>query len=245
MKKIILFLTLISLGSKLLSQGSYNIQLEKHLLIVLTDDNNENINVVNKVLSDTLSHNCTSLNLAGNFTSLPGNIYTLSSIDDMMINSSKPVILDSGFSGFKNLNGLEIYSEIISIDRNIRLDSLEYLTLHYTRFRSIPKAIFTWKNLLCLEIDTGLYSVIPREISNLTKLEILILANNKIQSVPDELYSLDKLKVLNLESTRLITLSSKVCEMKSLEEIYLDGNKRLVLSDKIKGCLSEKIRTLY
>ena len=245
MKKIILFLVLISIGSKLLSQGNYDIQLHKDLAIVLTEDNNENIKIVNNVLSDTLSRNCTILSLHGNFTTLPANIYALSSIDEMMINSSKPVIFDSGFSGFKKLNNLEIYSEVVSIDRNIRLDSLEYLLLHYTSFRSIPKAIFTWKNLLYMEIGPGLYSVIPKEISNLAKLEILVLADNKIQSVPDELYSLDKLKVLNLESTRLITLSSKVCEMKSLEEIYLDGNKRLVLSKKIKECLSEKIRTLY
>lgn len=244
MKKIILFFVLFSLGSRLLSQGSYSIQLEKHLSIVLTDNNNENVRIVNKVLSDTLSRNCTILSLHGSFSTLPANIYALSTIEEIMIDSNKPVILDSGFSGFKNLNDLEIYSEVISIDRNIRLDSLKNILLHYTSFRSIPKAIFTWKNLLYLEIGPGL-CVIPREISNLTKLEILVLADNKIQSVPDGLYSLDKLKVLNLESTRLTGLSPKVCEMKSLEEIYLDGNKRLVLSKKIKECLSEKIRTLY
>jgi len=104
-------------------------------------------------------------------------------------------------------------------------DSVSKLYLGGSGLTSIPKVVFTFKNLKALDISrNSKIDTIPSEISNLKNLEELSVAYCGIKYFSSGLAALKKLKRLNLLLNQLSTLPNDFCELESLVELNLSGN---------------------
>lgn len=104
-------------------------------------------------------------------------------------------------------------------------DSVSKLYLGGSGLKSIPKVVFTFKNLKALDISrNSKIDTIPAEISNLKNLEELNVAYCGIKYFSSGLADLKNLKRLNLLLNQLSTLPDDFCELESLVELNLNGN---------------------
>ena len=213
------------------------------LQITLESDKSINDSFVIDMLADTLVRSCTSMVIGGSFNNIPEGLSSLKQIEYIEINSTKPISLETSFSGFSNLKYLMIFTPVNHINEKIILDNLLELSIYDSRLNYFPIAVCNWLTLNSVDIQNGQFSEIPREIKQLHKLERLNLSSNNIKKLPKELYSLELLKYIGLENNDLLEISSEICCMKSLDEIYLDGNTNLSLSLVVKDCLLGKIVT--
>ena len=75
----------------------------------------------------------------------------------------------------------------------------------------------------------------PEFLGNLTKLETLSLAGNRISAIPDGLFSkLKNLTSLTLCNNSLQTFPIEVCTLKKLDAIDLSGNKIHSIPDQLQ-----------
>lgn len=116
-----------------------------------------------------------------------------------------------------------------------KLDTLK--SLHYFCFAG--NALSDWsdivklKNLRSLDLsDCGLTNI-SENIGQLTHLEELNLANNKIQHVPDALSHLKNLKVLRLNGNQLAAIPKSIQQLQKLEVLDLTQAELTALPDVI------------
>jgi len=70
---------------------------------------------------------------------------------------------------------------------------------------------------------------VPKELCNLTQLEILELNNNALEVLPDEICNLKNLKQLNLNINSLKSLPNEITKLKDLKSLNIKNNKYLEL----------------
>ncbi|MBK8143864.1 MAG: hypothetical protein IPK62_02100 [Bacteroidetes bacterium] len=118
----------------------------------------------------------------------------------------------------------------------------------------IPAVVFKQTHLVNIDLSNDKYCddehrnklvSIPKEISNLTKLYKLNLANNEICEVSEEISKLKELSVLIISNNKLTELSPKIANMKSLKELHLEGNPFDMLPPEIVSRGIERIRNFY
>lgn len=69
------------------------------------------------------------------------------------------------------------------------------------------------------------FSIIPKEVLQLTELTELWFDNNAISELPTAIGNLKTLLVLSLNNNRLATLHPELCSLVNLKRLYLRGNK--------------------
>lgn len=69
------------------------------------------------------------------------------------------------------------------------------------------------------------FSIIPKEVLQLTELTELWFDNNAISELPNAIGNLKTLVVLSLNNNRLATLHPELCSLVNLKRLYLRGNK--------------------
>jgi len=69
------------------------------------------------------------------------------------------------------------------------------------------------------------FSIIPKEVLQLTELTELWFDNNAISELPTAIGNLKTLVVLSLNNNRLTTLLPDLCSLVNLKRLYLRGNK--------------------
>jgi len=77
---------------------------------------------------------------------------------------------------------------------------------------------------LSLEISNNQITTIPKEIKNLTNLEILDLSNNQITEIPNEINKLSKLTFLSMAGNK-ITKIPDISNLTNLEVLDFSDNK--------------------
>lgn len=99
------------------------------------------------------------------------------------------------------------------------------LRLNYNRLKHIPPQVFTYTNLVELDLSKNFIDSIPEAIGRLKHLETLNLCRNKIKTVPDSIGYLQNLKVLNLGRNPILELPASMSQLINLEELilYLTG----------------------
>jgi len=90
-----------------------------------------------------------------------------------------------------------------------------------------------------LDLSKNKLQTIPKEIYSYKNLRDLNLSQNRLSSLPDDFY-LPNLEVLNLEKNDLDTFSNSICKNTSLHYLYMGRNDVAVVPECI-GSLTELI----
>ena len=104
-------------------------------------------------------------------------------------------------------------------DAIVNPDSVIKLILRKQKLTTIPREIFSFKNLEYLDLSKNKLDSIPLEITQLKKLKVLLLARNQIKVVPPEIYLLTDLKILNMSSNDITILPKGIRALSQLEEL--------------------------
>jgi len=86
-----------------------------------------------------------------------------------------------------NKNLKEIDSEIFTILRENNIKEITSICVSNSKLSKIPKFIFkeiVIKNLECLDFTSNFIQFLPKEISNLQKIETIYLSGNRLSQLP-------------------------------------------------------------
>jgi Leucine-rich repeat (LRR) protein len=95
------------------------------------------------------------------------------------------------------------------------------IILKKKRLTSIPKEIFTFKDLEYLDLSKNKLDSIPKDIVKLKKLRVLILSRNNLKEISKEIYKLTNLKILNISSNDITVLPKGISSLFQLEELNI------------------------
>ncbi|XP_042290564.1 leucine-rich repeat-containing protein 69 [Thunnus maccoyii] len=88
-----------------------------------------------------------------------------------------------------------------------------------------------------LNLSSKKISNVPKCVSRLTKLSVLLLNNNSITALPVELLSLQHLAELNLGNNALKEVPAVLSHLESLKKLYLFSNQITVVPPEVMGGL--------
>lgn len=120
------------------------------------------------------------------------------------------------------------------------LAKLEILRLDGNNITTIPPQIGELVNLTELGLGTAGHrqnyiTILPSTIGNLSKLERLDIAYNRLSTIPSDIGNLTNLRVLHLQHNNLTTFPQELSNLRNLEELYLNNNEfTLTMEEKEK-----------
>lgn len=140
--------------------------------------------------------------------------------DNLTVNFRGEQILKSDAHVIKMLeNQINEAFEIVDyIDENSNFENLIVITNHRVKGLRIHKSSI---------------NQLPNEVTNLVKLEKLILYNNKIVSLPENIGNLVSLEVLDVEFNQLTQLPHSIYNLHCLERLNLGENEIFSISESI------------
>ncbi len=108
---------------------------------------------------------------------------------------------------------------------NLLDDKILSCDLKWNQITEIPKEIWNLTNLEMLSLDWNQITEIPKEIWNLTKLSLLDLEWNQITEIPKEIWNLTNLEWLCLRWNKLTEIPKEIWNFTNLKWLYLEWNK--------------------
>jgi Leucine-rich repeat (LRR) protein len=122
--------------------------------------------------------------------------------------------------------------------RSVKFRDYESYLGSYHYVERFPIGITEFKNLKNLDCYDAKISIIPKEISKLTKLTVLNLTYNGIQQFQDEICKLSSLKELIFSNNYIEYLPEELGNLINLEVLELDYNRLKEIPDSI-SCLAK------
>ena len=210
--------------------------------------------------------NLKELNLSNNqITSLTETIGNLDRLESLGLAINSLTQLPSTIGNLHSIKSISLSNnELRTLPESMqKLSSLESISLSHNEFTTIPRIILLLPNLKHLAIGKqqsrfekqtkkpkwGNYiSIIPEEITNLTRLLTLDLSGQEIDTVPDFIGKLSQLTKLDLSDNNISSLPTSITKLTQLVELNLMGNPLTEPSEQIhnwlgnleeKGCLIE------
>ncbi len=119
-----------------------------------------------------------------------------------------------------------------------KFENLQYLSLKNDHLKEIPGEIAFLRNLKVLDLSGNDFKILPKSLSNLTKLEELFLNDEKHFKVATAIRTLSllpSLKILHLENDHLKRLPKNIGSLAHLEMLYLNENDFNSVPAEIKG----------
>ncbi len=116
------------------------------------------------------------------------------------------------------LDTLEIYEDLKEALKNP--NKVYGVSLKKQKLTEFPIEVFSFKNLVYLDISKNKIQQIPSHIDTLKKLVVLNMSNNHIQGLPESLFNLKNLQYLILGKNKIPYVSSSISKLKEL--LYLD-----------------------
>lgn len=114
-----------------------------------------------------------------------------------------------------------------------KIRTCNYLRLYQAELDEVPDAIRQLTCLDTIDLAGNRLKTVPRWIGELPHLCNLNLGRNSIHELPNEITCLNNLKEINLYYNKLDVIPSQVFRIKSLQKLYLDDNKITVISPEI------------
>ncbi|MEN0049017.1 MAG: leucine-rich repeat domain-containing protein [Bacteroidota bacterium] len=141
-------------------------------------------------------------------------------------NSSKEETIKSDNVSGVTVPNKNASEEFIDLDAALIMhsDSVRKLYLGGSGLKSIPKVVFTFRNLKSLDIGRNRIDTIPSDISKLKYLEEFDVAYCGIKYFSSEIVKLKNLKYVNLLHNQLFILPTDFCKLESLFRLNLTGN---------------------
>jgi len=140
------------------------------------------------------------------------------------------VINDNNLDGYHD-GDIDFLSDLSDIN-NLNISPLEIgcnVSWDFGRLTSF--SIWSWWS--CDEDINYIISSIPESISNLTKLERLILIDQNINELPEQFTDLNNLETLKIQGSNLVDLPSDFQNLQSLVELDLSCNNLISFPESI------------
>lgn len=203
-------------------------QVEKNFDIISIGINSSTIDLEEKI-ENFINEDSTikinkALEISGDFIKIPDCIYKFYWIEELIINSTKPIVINKSINKFENLENLKVLTEIKYISDEISLKKLKRIDFDYYKSCIFPNFIIQQKELEYLKIENSNISEIPKEISNCKNLKIILLHNSKIKHLPITFYNLKNLEILGVCSNPIKIDFVKLLQMDKLKEVYIDAD---------------------
>ena len=213
-------------------------QVEKNFDIISIGINSSTIDLEKEIKhfinNDSTIKNIKALEISGDFIRIPDCVYKFYWIEELIINSTKPIVINMSISKFTNLEHFKILSEMKCISDEISLKKLKRIDFDYYRSCVFPNFIILQKELEYLKIENSGIKKIPKKIINCKNLKTIILHNSKIKKFPNSFYQLNNLEVIGICSTHIKINFSKLFKMKNLKKVYLDKDPKIINISNIK-----------
>ena len=104
----------------------------------------------------------------------------------------------------------------------IHSDSVQYLKITRQKLTHFPNEIFSYKNLVALD-----------------------LSKNKIKNIPDSISVFDQLEIVNLRKNNFEVFPESLFQLKKIKEIVISSNQIGFIPDNISQCTQLRILDLY
>jgi len=114
-----------------------------------------------------------------------------------------------------------------------KIRTCSYLRLYQAELDEVPDSIRQLTCLDTIDLAGNRLQTLPRWIGELSHLCNLNLGRNRVQELPNEITCLDNLKEINLYNNKLVAIPPQVFRIKSLQKLYLDDNKITAISPEI------------
>ena len=141
------------------------------------------------------------------------------------------IFVKNNFYKYNNINtqlhilimSICIFGKTYLIDKTFKLD------LANNNLTVIPEDISKLTKLQFLNLNNNNFTVIPESICNLSQLQILNLENNNLTVIPESIGNLSQLRSLFLGFNNLLTLPKSIINLTNLKTIWLYNNKLTIL----------------
>ena len=128
------------------------------------------------------------------------------------------------------------------IEKAIR-EGATSLDFSWKQLSQLPREIGQLTNLQVLYLSNNQLSQLPREIGQLTNLQSLYLSNNQLRQLPREIGQLTNLQSLDLSNNQLSQLPREIGQLTNLQVLYLSSNRLKQLPPEIVQLTS--LQVLY
>ncbi|MFV0255418.1 MAG: leucine-rich repeat domain-containing protein [Erysipelotrichaceae bacterium] len=166
---------------------------------------------INDLTGISLLSNLEILSLNGhNFSSLPAELFTMTSLKQLTLNGNKLKEIPSEIENLVNLEYFSISnSSILYLNKNV--------------ISTLPDSITNLSNLKFLIANDVTLTALPSNIGNLTSLEEIRVSDNALTQLPDSIGNLSALKMLVLENNpELKSLPATISSLSSLSELFIN-----------------------
>lgn len=163
-----------------------------------------------------------------NIQRLPYDLFKLEDLQWLNLNVNKLHELPQEFGGLRKLRWLYLENNLFDRFPDVlcELTALIRLYLSTNSLKMIPRDICRLTELRWLDLSDNSFWEFPLGLcdSALSKLERLIMDNNKLTCLPAQVSILKGLKTFHLSDNQLEWLPQTICDMVKLEELQLTNN---------------------
>lgn len=172
----------------------------------------------------------------------PEHFKELTTLEQLIISSSKDEELHEGLANITNLKQLVINNcrTLKKLPNSIgSLQNLKELIITGNlSLEEIPLSIFSLKNLKSLNLFNNNLKKFPDKLGDLPYLEILTLSNNKLEHLPYSIFKLNNLIDFSIENNPL-ELNDKLISAKTLPEIKEYSKKKMAINVFISHAVAD------
>ena len=134
------------------------------------------------------------------------------------------------------LSELDTIKEFKSLEEALKTpDAVIRLNLKGEKLKTVPKAVFLFKNLQELNLTKTRIDILPKEISELKNLQILNISKNQLITLPAEIGELINLKILRASENELEYLPIEIGKLVELRFMDIWSNNLSGLPDEISN----------
>ncbi|MEY8338171.1 COR domain-containing protein [Lachnospiraceae bacterium 62-35] len=161
-----------------------------------------------------------------NFQEIPAEIGKLINVKHLHINkhstNNKSILLPPEIGNLKQLEVFDAYGcDMVDLPEEFgRLMNLKSVNLNHNNFTVFPKEILSLEKLESLAIDFN-FKTLPDEICNLVHLKYLYFPKANISYLPDDIGNLQELEVLCIWGTKVNRLPDSCQKLKKIKSLYL------------------------
>lgn len=177
--------------------------------------------VIDKAEQEKWETLCLKVN---NFQEIPVEIGRLTNIKHLHIceTTGKSIFLPPEIGRLKQLEVFVAYDcHMVSLPEEFgELTNLKVVNLNHNNFTVFPKEILRLEKLESLAIDFN-FKILPDEICNLIHLKYLYLPHANISYLPEDIGNLYELEVLCIWGTKVNRLPASSQKLKKIKSLYL------------------------
>lgn len=206
-----------------ITEKDYEEEREEYAIQWIAVSSVENLN---QVIDKAEQEKWETLDIEVGFQEIPSEIGKLINLKYLHISREESygesIVLPSEIGNLKQLEVFEAYGcNIIDLPEEFsQLTNLKIINLNNNKFTVFPKELLSLEKLESLAINCN-FEVLPDEICNLIHLKYLFLPEANISYLPDNIGNLQELEVLCIWGTKINHLPNSCQKLKKIKSLYL------------------------